>query len=91
MTNRTFIDKMASALGLDADNVQAQVDGLLEELIHQVKDGHSLTVKNFGTFEAKTKAERRVYNPSTGLYRQIAAKQTIGFKMNSRLKDKLNK
>ena len=89
MNNRTFIDRMAKKLGGDADELQEQVDVLVQTLLTLVNAGNSITVKNFGVFEQKQKAERKIYNPSTKTFIVIPAKQTVGFKMGSTLKEKV--
>ena len=89
MNNRTFIDRMAKKLGGDADELQEQVDVLVQTLLSLVNAGNSITVKNFGVFEQKHKAERKIYNPSTKTFNVIPAKQTVGFKMGSTLKEKV--
>ena len=58
MNNRAFIDQMAKKLGSDADELQQQVDVFVYTFLSQVKAGNSITVKNFGVFEQKTKAVR---------------------------------
>lgn len=89
MNNRAFIDQMAKKLGSDADELQQQVDVFVYTLLSQVKAGNSITVKNFGVFEQKTKAERKIYNPTTKTYNVIPAKETIAFKMGAALKEKM--
>jgi len=91
MNNRAFIDQMAKKLGGDADKLQQQVDVFVQTLLSQVTAGNSVTIKNFGSFELKTKAERKMYNPTTKSFNVIPAKQTIGFKMSPTLKDKVQK
>ncbi|MBP5376860.1 MAG: HU family DNA-binding protein [Bacteroidaceae bacterium] len=89
MNNRAFIDQMAKKLGSDADELQQQVDVFVYTLLSQVKAGNSITVKNFGVFEQKTKAERKIYNPTTKTYNVIPAKETVAFKMGAALKEKM--
>ncbi len=89
MNNRAFIDQMAKKLGSDADELQQQVDVFVYTFLSQVKAGNSITVKNFGVFEQKTKAERKIYNPTTKTYNVIPAKETIAFKMGAALKEKM--
>jgi nucleoid DNA-binding protein len=90
MNNRAFIDKMAQVLDTDADEMQTQVGVFINLLVSQMKEGNTLTIKNLGVFESKTKAARRMYNPTTKTFNVVPAKQTIGFKMSGALKDKLN-
>ena len=90
MNNRAFIDKMAETLGADADVVQTQVGTFVNLLVSQIKEGNTLTIKNMGVFEPKSKSVRKVYNPTTKAYNVVPAKQTIGFKMSATLKEKLN-
>lgn len=89
MNNRTFIDRMAKKLGNDADELQQQVDVFVQALLSQVNAGNSVTIKNFGVFEQKMKAERKIYNPTTKSFNVIPAKQTVGFKMGAALKEKV--
>ncbi|MBQ9362219.1 MAG: HU family DNA-binding protein [Bacteroidaceae bacterium] len=81
---------MAEVLGADADDVQKQVGTFVNLLVSQIKDGNTLTIKNLGVFEPKTKSARKMYNPTTKTFNVIPAKKTIGFKMSATLKDKLN-
>lgn len=89
MNNRAFIDQMAKKLGTDADELQQQVDVFVYTLLSQVKAGNSITVKNFGVFENKVKAERKIYNPTSKSYNIIPAKETVAFKMGAALKEKM--
>lgn len=90
MNNKTFIDEIAKKLDTDAEEAQLQVDILVGMLHTLLTDGSSLNVKDFGTFSPKTKAERKMYNPSTRTFNIVPARTTIGFKMNTALKDKVN-
>jgi len=90
MTNRQFIDEMARSLNADADELQMQVDDFVDVLLSGLKGGNTLTIKGFGTFESKQKAERRMYNPTTKTFSVIPAKQTVAFKMGTALKEKIN-
>lgn len=90
MNNRGFIDKMAGELMMDADDVQTLTTDFISCLTGNLMQGNVVNVQGFGIFEAKTKAERRMYNPSTKSFNVIPAKTTLGFKMSATLKDKIN-
>ena len=90
MTNRNFIDQMAAMLGTDADELQQQVDVFINILLDQMKAGNSITVKNFGVFDPRVKAARKMYNPTTHSFKVVPAKTTIGFKMAPQLKEAVN-
>lgn len=91
MTNRNFIDQMATTLAADADELQQQVDVFISILLDQMKAGNSITVKNFGVFEPRVKSERKMYNPATRSFKVVPAKTTIGFKMAPQLKEAANR
>ncbi len=89
MNNRAFIDRMAKKLNGDVGELQQQVDVFVQILLSQVNAGNSVTIKNFGAFEQKTKAERKIYNPTTKTFNVIPSRQTVGFKMGAALKEKV--
>ena len=91
MTNRKFIDQMAASLSTDADELQTHIDTFTTIFMGQIKDGNSITVKGFGTFEPREKAARKMYNPTTRSFNVVPAKSTIGFKPSAQLKDATNK
>lgn len=89
MNNHEFINRMARKLGTDTGELQQQVDSFVQVLLAEVKAGNSVTVRNFGVFEQKTKGERKIYNPASKTYSIIPAKQTVSFKMSPTLKERI--
>lgn len=91
MTNKAFLEKLASSLGADVVDVQSNINNMNALLAECMANGGTLSVQGFGAIEAKQKAERKMYNPTTKDYKIIPAKTSVGFKMSATLKEKINK
>ena len=57
--------------------------------IEALKEGEQVKIAGFGTFEVKTRAERKGLNPSTKEEIVIAPSKSVGFKASKTLKDQL--
>lgn len=90
MNNKKFIDSIALEMGVRNAEAKQMVESYVETLLSMICEGNSVSVQGFGTFEAKTKASRKMYNPTSKEFNIIPAKQTLAFKMSGTLKDKLN-
>lgn len=90
MTNKIFIEKLATVMNMDTDEVQNHVGNFNALLAECLSDGNSVSVQGFGTIESKQKAERKMFNPTTKAYSIVPAKTSVGFKMSATLKEKVN-
>lgn len=47
-------------------NAHAAIEAMVKVVKKQLKDGHSVSINEFGTFSAPKRAERTIRHPSTG-------------------------
>ncbi|OAI03877.1 DNA-binding protein HU [Methylomonas methanica] len=66
------------------------LDGLINALEDTLKNGHTVDLVGFGSFEVKARAERKGRNPQTGAEITIAAANLPGFKAGKVLKAAVN-
>lgn len=90
MTNKAFIEKLAKAMSISVDEAQAGISNLESLLAECLTNGDVISVQGFGTIEAKQKAERKMFNPTTKDFTIIPAKTSVAFKMSATLKEKIN-
>ncbi len=66
------------------------LDSLLKTIENTLKDGDSIALVGFGSFEVKNRAERTGRNPQNGQEITIAAAKIPAFKAGKALKDAVN-
>lgn len=90
MTQKQFINALAKNAGMTTTEASDTMDAFAALITDYILDDQTVMLQGFGSFEKKTKAERKMYNPSTKDYRTIPGSTTIAFKPSTLLKDKLN-
>ena len=65
----------------------AAVRAFTETVEEALKEGNSIGIVGFGTFEVRTRAAREGRNPRTGETLQIPEKSVPAFKAGKKLKD----
>ena len=80
---------MAARLGRDVEDVRVLLGSLGEAIAESVKEGKSVAIPGFGTFEPKMRMERVANHPSTGKRILIPPKLSVGFKASALLKQKV--
>lgn len=85
MNKKELIQAAAEHSGMSQEEVGKVLNSILEGMKLTLKKGESVTLVGFGTFQVKTRAERRGHNPATGQTIQIPAKKMIRFKVSSAL------
>jgi len=90
MSQDEFVQKLASRIDV-ADAEGAEMTGkFISLLIDELNAGNTVAVQGFGVFEAKRKAERKMYNPSSKDFKIIPSKVSLNFKMSNALKGRIN-
>ena len=89
MTSKQFINELAKNSGMTVSETTELMARFAELVAEGVRDGNSLTLQGFGSFEIKEKAEKRMFNPSTKEYRIIPACKSLTFRPSTVLKEKL--
>ena len=86
MNKAELISKIAEKANLSKKEAAAALAALTATITDTLKDGESLTLVGFGTFEVKTRAARTGKNPRTGEAIQIAESKIPTFKPGKGLK-----
>lgn len=89
MDSKTFINKIALKLNRTPEDVASDVKSLANLIAESVKDGDSIAVPGFGSFEPKMKKERVASHPSSGKKLLVPPKLTMVFKPSAILKQKV--
>lgn len=90
MHKSELIDTIASHANLNKADAGRGLDGILSAVQNALKNGDSVSLVGFGSFEFKERAERKGRNPQTGAELTIAAAKIPGFKPGKALKDAVN-
>ncbi len=90
MNKSELIDAIAADAGLSKADAGKSLDATLGAVTGALKNGDTVSLVGFGTFQVKGRAARTGRNPQTGATIQIAAAQVPGFKAGKALKDAVN-
>ncbi len=90
MNKSELIDAIAGKSGLTKADAGRALDGFIQSVEDALKNGDSVALVGFGTFEVKDRAERKGRNPQTGEEITIKAAKTPSFKAGKSLKDIVN-
>lgn len=89
MDAKTFNNELASRLDRDPQDVEFLIGQLTAVLAEKMKEGDSVALPGFGTFEPKMRMERVSNHPSSGKKILIPPKLSIAFKPSALLKNKV--
>ncbi len=90
MNKSELIDAIAAEADLSKADAGKALDATLAAVTGALKNGDSVSLVGFGTFQVKDRAARSGRNPQTGATIQIAAAKVPGFKAGKALKDAVN-
>ncbi len=85
-----LIEAIAVSAELPKASAGRALDAVIESITGALKEGGSVALVGFGTFDVKNRAARTGRNPQTGQPIQIAASKVPGFKAGKALKDAVN-
>ena len=71
-------------------DAMAMLDTVVDTVQNAIADGKRIEIRNFGTFQQRTRATKTGYNPSTGESVLLPANKTILFKPSRELTKKMN-
>ena len=89
MNKSELIDAMAASADITKAAAGKALDGMIEALTGALKNGDTVTLVGFGTFDVGERAERVGRNPKTGEPIKIAAAKSPKFRAGKTLKDAL--
>ena len=90
MNKSELVDAVAQAGDLSKATAGKAVDAVLDSITAALKNGDSITLVGFGTFEVRRRKERTGRNPQTKEEIKIAASNMPAFRAGKALKDAVN-
>lgn len=90
MNKSELIDYVADAAGLSKADAGRAVEAVVAGVTNALKQGDSVAVVGFGTFQVRARAARTGRNPKTKEPIQIPASKNPVFKAGKALKDAVN-
>ena len=90
MNKTDLIEAVAESADLSKADASRAVDAVIGSVTKALKQGDSVTVVGFGTFQVRERAARTGRNPKTGDTINIAASKNPAFKAGKALKDAVN-
>ena len=91
MTKTDLIKSIQQELGLPENVIQKVINATFETIKTKVAENEPVIIKEFGTFNAKQRAERKGYNIATGESLIIEAQKVPHFKFSQTFKNLVNK
>ncbi|NLY17573.1 MAG: HU family DNA-binding protein [Clostridiaceae bacterium] len=91
MNKTELVNAIAAKSGLSKKNSEAALNALISSVEDALVAGEKVVLVGFGTFEVKTRAERKGRNPQTKEEIIITSSKAPVFKAGKGLKDKVNK
>lgn len=90
MNKQELIDAMASESGLSKKDTETALNAFVTTVQGAVKSNDKVTLVGFGTFELRSRAERKGRNPQTQEEITIPATKAPAFKAGKLFKDTVN-
>ncbi|MEQ8317077.1 MAG: HU family DNA-binding protein [Phycisphaerales bacterium] len=80
VTKKHLVDEITRRTKLSRHDVQAVVQGVLDQMIEAVGNGQRIEIRDFGVFEVKERAARTAQNPKTLEPVPVPPKLAVRFK-----------
>ncbi|SFO21947.1 DNA-binding protein HU-beta [Nitrosospira briensis] len=90
MNKKELVSAMAAKTDCSGAAADRAVNALVEIISDTLKEGGSLTLPGFGTFEVRDRVARSGRNPQTGEELKISASKVAAFKPGAALKAAVN-
>ncbi|MDV0844684.1 HU family DNA-binding protein [Klebsiella quasipneumoniae] len=90
MNKSDLIMAVAESADITKAKAEAAVNALMTTITAELKEGGSVALTGFGTFQVRARAARTGRNPQTGEAIEVAAANIPGFKAGKSLKDAVN-
>lgn len=86
MNRKELIDALSDKTGSSRADADRAIGGVIDIITGALKNGDSVTLVGFGTFEVRKRAARTGRNPATGETLKIKASKAPAFKAGASLK-----
>ncbi|MGL6518497.1 HU family DNA-binding protein [Aeromonas caviae] len=90
MNKSDLIMAVAESADITRAKAEAAVNALMTTITAELKEGGSVALTGFGTFQVRARAARTGRNPQTGEAIEVAAANIPGFKAGKSLRDAVN-
>ena len=80
LTKKDLVLAVARETGMTQVHVKRVVQGMLNHLVQNLKEGKTIELRNFGVFKIRQRAPRRGRNPKTGEEVPVPSKRVVVFK-----------
>lgn len=90
MNKKELVAAIAENTEVSKKDVEKVLDGFINVVVDEVKNGGKVQLVGFGTFESAERGERAGRNPKTGEAVTIPASKAFKFKPGKAVKDALN-
>lgn len=90
VTKQSLALKLHDKIGMSCSMCNDIISDLFTSLADSLKQGKGLKIRNFGSFQIKSKNSRPGVNLNTGEQIVIPARKAVQFTMSRTLKKKLN-
>ncbi len=91
VTKKELIDQVCERTGRKRAEVRDIVQAFLDQIVHQVGEGHRIEFRDFGVFEVKDRAPRTAQNPKTLVPVKVPQRRTVKFKVGRLMRDRLER
>ncbi len=91
MTKVEMVNLLCEKIGLTRKEAYNFVENIFEIVKDTLKEGESVKISGFGTFNVKQKGSRIGRNPKTGEPIEIKPRRVISFKISTQLKKRVEK
>ena len=91
LTRADLSSSVSKKIGVAAQDCNALVDAVLEEISSNLEKGEVVKISSFGSFEVCAKKKRMGRNPKTGVEVAIAPRNVLSFNASNLLKARVNK
>lgn len=91
LTRADLSSSVSKQIDIAAQDCNALVDAVLEELAISLEKGEAVKLSSFGTLEVCAKKKRIGRNPKTGVAVPIPPRNVLSFNVSNLLKARVNK
>lgn len=85
MKRKELIEEVSQETGLTKEQTAKALDSLLDILKATLRQGETISIKEFGTFSVKERKERWCINPDLGTNMLVPARMVARFKPSEHL------
>ena len=90
MNKGELIEAISNKANISKKDSQVALDAICESITQALVQGDKVSLVGFGTFEIRTRAERKGRNPQTGAEVIIPSRKAPVFKASRVLKESIN-